>query len=221
LSVDPEVNQTGQAYQYVGNDPINSSDPSGMCTGFNISCNIDNNRWISKAQSSPTGQARVSWSQAFNYMVDNNVSKSDAHNFTATFDWSRPVVMIDMTAGTNYFKYGNSPNTAGRRFFGTPTIYTSPSLASHDLYLAPYDNYATTAWDIRVTAGTPALFGYVYGSSTGRGVQFFVATADTNTVAVGHVPTYLSYTLQAGDETKPLNNPGSLASYDQPAGCYV
>ena len=39
LNVDPLVNQTQQPYQYAGDDPVNNSDPSGLCTSlFNIVC---------------------------------------------------------------------------------------------------------------------------------------------------------------------------------------
>ena len=34
LSVDPLVDQTGQAYSYAGDDPVNGSDPSGLCVSF-------------------------------------------------------------------------------------------------------------------------------------------------------------------------------------------
>lgn len=33
LTVDPLVDQTGQAYQYTGGDPVNASDPSGLYDG--------------------------------------------------------------------------------------------------------------------------------------------------------------------------------------------
>ncbi len=32
LGVDPELDSTGQAYAYAGDDPVNGSDPSGLCT---------------------------------------------------------------------------------------------------------------------------------------------------------------------------------------------
>ena len=39
LTVDSLVNETGQAYAYAGDDPVNGADPSGLCTSlFNIVC---------------------------------------------------------------------------------------------------------------------------------------------------------------------------------------
>jgi hypothetical protein len=34
ISVDPLVNETGQPYQYTGDNPVNSTDPLGLCSGF-------------------------------------------------------------------------------------------------------------------------------------------------------------------------------------------
>ena len=34
LSVDPEVAETQQPYYYAGDDPVNGSDPSGLCAGW-------------------------------------------------------------------------------------------------------------------------------------------------------------------------------------------
>jgi RHS repeat-associated protein len=39
-TVDPLVAETGQPYAYAGDDPINSSDPSGLCSFFNIWCDV-------------------------------------------------------------------------------------------------------------------------------------------------------------------------------------
>ena len=40
LSVDPEVEQTEQAFIYVGDDPLNAIDPSGLGCGWNPFCYI-------------------------------------------------------------------------------------------------------------------------------------------------------------------------------------
>ena len=34
MSLDPKVASTLQPYQYVGNDPLNLTDPTGMCVKF-------------------------------------------------------------------------------------------------------------------------------------------------------------------------------------------
>jgi hypothetical protein len=39
LSVDPLVDETGEPYVYTGGDPVNGSDPSGLCVSFfNVVC---------------------------------------------------------------------------------------------------------------------------------------------------------------------------------------
>lgn len=40
LSVDPDVAMTSQAYLYAGDDPLNATDPTGLCSVWNVFCQV-------------------------------------------------------------------------------------------------------------------------------------------------------------------------------------
>jgi RHS repeat-associated protein len=49
-TIDPELDTTHQAYEYAGDDPVNASDPSGLCSWYNVYC---------EAKAHITGTAQV------------------------------------------------------------------------------------------------------------------------------------------------------------------
>ena len=65
LTVDPLVDETGQAYAYAGDDPVNNSDPSGdiTCPSFVPGCGVvtDAQNAVSHAYTSVTTSSAYTW----------------------------------------------------------------------------------------------------------------------------------------------------------------
>ncbi len=172
----PALTSTNAPYSSANGDPVNNSDPSGMC-GSSNACWQLNNSWMNAANSSPTGQVMVTRGEAYHYLRMNGWRRRSAIQGIRSFNWNSAVTMTTMPGNVSTLKYANSGSYAGRRFWTTPQVFSSPSVAVTALYLRRYGNHATYAWMILENGDQPVLYGYV---AHGWGLQFLNASADTN-----------------------------------------
>ncbi len=210
VSQDPLINQTNQAYVYAGDNPVSNFDPSGECPGglsiSNWACEFDNGNWLNLVAQSPNGQVRVSRKQASGLLVVNGFSQEDARNFVASFNWSRPVLVMAGTQLSAYYRYTGSNKKVEMRPFGIPQLYTSSAKAIAELDLKKNINSAKYAWLIGIDRDTPILYGYIKNSAHGMGIQFLVPEfANAIQIAAGPVPISQSKTLT--NQYQQLNPP--------------
>jgi len=206
---------------YAGNDPVNGSDPSGLCTSFNFTCSWDNGAWIQKARNSATGMVTVTKKEAANLLVDNNWKKTDAKNTINSFDWSHSVYVAVISPDLHWWRYSSNPGP-GRLAFGTNNVYTSPNQAVADLDLKESSNNATRFWVLGTDATIPVLYGHVASSASGNGMQIVAPTWGTNVYAEQSVPTSQSWSLVSQYTSVGFpSQAGFTLSYNPLSGCGV
>jgi RHS repeat-associated protein len=123
LSVDPDVAQTGEPYEYVSEDPVNLNDPTGDCTNDNVSCWIDNQLHILDIGGSETGAVPVSRAAAEKFLISNGFTQSDADTVVSSFEGPIQLTLATNIQGPIYRYYsgpGKQGNYAGNTFVCTP-----------------------------------------------------------------------------------------------------
>jgi RHS repeat-associated protein len=197
MSVDPMVAQTGQPYAYDLDDPLNGTDPLGLChTKRCVRSNKNLNRKIKRHGGSLPATKR----QAFQYLRTNGVSVEVADQAIDSFDWDDPVSFVTVPAGMGYLNYSNNA-AAGRTLFGTSNLFLTPGVAATSLYTYKYGNYANYVRVVEATSSTPVLTGTVLYSpkagGSGGAQQFVNGSWDTNTINQPAVSTWNSMDILA------------------------
>jgi RHS repeat-associated protein len=178
LTVDPDVAETGQPYDYTGDDPVNDRDPLGLkdC-GFNPFCYAGSAysktvHWMTSLNQLRNGKnassGRVSRSEAEYYMERYGVSAKDATEYADSF--RGPIRAVSLAPETTVYRYTDNPSSQGH--FYSPSQYATSAAAEAGLYLKVYKNNASyeQGWEVD-DYPVPALEG---GVKHGTGTQYYV-----------------------------------------------
>ena len=224
LPIGPAVLMAGDRYTYAGNDPVNASDPSGLCRDwFDSTCDSQNAAWIVKSASAPGGLVRVNEKQAAGLLNSNHWSKGDIGPTVNSFDWSQPVYIKAVDGSVTWWRYSSSAKSPGRLAFGTPNVLTIPQVAVSVLDLNPRFNNASYFWALSPNTITVVLYGHIARSAGGAGLQI-VAPEWANKIDVvgGPVHTWNSESLVSQYEQTPNPpSPGYGLSSDLGGGCTI
>jgi hypothetical protein len=189
LSVDPAIGITGQPYAYAGDDPVNHTDPKGLCAQDDFLCQ-DFNLGLMAGVAAAGGAEDVTYAQALWILEFNGWSNSGAVDTLSTFapfqnvsptspNSSATIVLAIATPGSTYYRY-TSGSSIGNVMFATPTRYQSSQVAREELALPPR-NMAACAWELSPSNATLVLEGAVasqpkWGES-GGGIQTVILSA--------------------------------------------
>ncbi len=175
MSVDPTVATTDRPYTYAGDDPVNQTDPSGECTGGNITCWLNNERWYLDAEGTGSTGHPLSGKQAGGFLVDNNFTSADAAKYTESFVGQ---IYINITSNLllPIFRYYGGTGKQGLFFADTyfpcasdarSAYHLVPSItsntASYVAQVAPnYDfDQAPLVLEGHVAGGNPSVLQYM------------------------------------------------------------
>ena len=185
LTVDPDVAETGQPYYYAGDDPVNATDPSGLCKETSISCRWDNLIWEDDIDSNGGAPLGITNVEAENLLVSNNFTDEDAQSFVDSFTGGIQIALLNKIEYPLYRYWGGKNGPTGF-FFGDDPNYSSPSEAKAAMNL-PEGNTATfvesATYNTEFVGAPLVLFGMVAGGDPLGAVQYTLY--DPKEVAVG------------------------------------
>jgi len=201
------VAETGQPYAFTGDDPLNSTDPLGLC--HTKKCSSYEAALLRRIRDSRHGYVTLDESQVNSYFRKHGFSKAEAGNYTRSFDWDEPVKAEELPAGFSTLNYSSSP-TGGRTLFTTATLFSSPGSARGALAL-PSSNTANFVRPVIATTSTPILAGDIGGSTGGPDgtsvQQYVIGSYDTDTYTLPGIPTSESSSLPELYGLNFLHNP--------------
>jgi RHS repeat-associated protein len=188
---DPAFASTDTAYTYAAGDPVNNSDPSGLCKSTSVSCRYDNLIWQDEIRQNGGQPLGVSGTEAENFLVSNNFPVAQARGFVDSFSGGIQIGLAQNFQFPLYRYYGGKSPASGF-FFSDRGNYASPTIARDALALRTTGNTASTvarAVPNNGYGGAPlVLFGMVAGGKPMGAVQFMAY--DKNEFLVGPgVPT--------------------------------
>ena len=168
-SVDALVALTDQPYSYAGGNPVNGSDPSGLCTRFNWSCHWHNFLWAWQISSSSSGKVKLTKSQAENFLISNGWTRDNAKRAAESFTGTISMTFTANLSGPIYRYYGGTSQARGMFYTNYSGYAESQCTIRAALALQKTGNSAY--WVTQVAAnpwfnGEPlALEGEIAGSS--------------------------------------------------------
>ena len=190
-------------------DPVNRSDPSGMCWYVNIFCDVGSvfsggsgvsngceplSYFWDMVTSADGLWSGVTKSDAECWLQDVNWQKPAADDAAKSFNWNKSVTLGILHKDAVLFRYGGFPYPVGAWF--TPLIMHSPTQAKSQLGLQP-ENPGTWVYAVEATNDTLALAGWEGHSGDGKGYQYVVGTYETEMRPIKETSTCLTSVMNA------------------------
>ncbi len=207
-----------------GNDPVNGSDPSGLCKDTSISCRYDNLVWEDEIKNNGGSPLGVSHTEAENLLVSNNIGIARARGFVDSFTGGIEIGLLSKMTYPLY-RYLGSDSKAKEFSYVDRGVYRTPHQARAGLAL-PSTNLAKrierAIYNVNFTGADLYLMGMVAGGRPLGAVQY--ALYDPNevvngpSVSTGQTPPAPGYQVQIPSPLNPDEGGGDV-SYNLAETC--